>query len=209
MMRLAFQETKSAPQLLTRVLILILALSAGPFPVSASCQVGIDASGHNDHLSEGTQRFLLAHSEPASVRDGCTGTCFRLIRFGYPSARIVTLRLMVDQNGDATVFTKIFSGDRQLVLQKMDAVPRSDLTNFMETVKQSNFWQLPGTEPQEGPLVKDGSVWTIEGAEGASYHIVRRRNPKPSRFTDIARCLRDFAQLSDSVVFMPVSPAPR
>jgi hypothetical protein len=128
-------------------------------------------------------KFLLAHAEPPALDEVCSNICFRLIRRGFPSARTTVLRLEIQENGTAKVFAKIVSGSDTVILDKADSASASDIEEFLSVVKQSDFWRLPSTEALSlvKPLkdVKDGSTWTIEGAQRGNYRLVRRHNPKP------------------------------
>jgi hypothetical protein len=168
------------------------------------------ATRSRDQLSQGVRNFLLAHSEPPDLGAQCENICFRLIRRSNPSARTLILRLETGRDGTAKVSAKIFDGINDVILNRTDSVSASDVRGFLSVVKQGNFWQLPTTEVQEGPPIQDGNYWIIEGLQAGTYHLVRRRHPKPSPYTEIGRYLgKKLAGLDDSVFFVPAYPSSR
>jgi hypothetical protein len=125
-----------------------------------------------------------------------------LIRRNYPSGKGVVLRLVIGESGEARLSVVVTTGEGTVVLKKTESASAQAVSGFLTILERSNFWSLPTSEVDEPPLIRDGAIWAIEGIRDGSYHIVYRRNPKPSRYTEVGRYLaKDLARLDDSTFF--------
>jgi len=131
---------------------------------------------------------------------------YRLTFIGFPTGKIVVLRLQISRDGRAKIFAKQTAYDRtDLLLNQENTVSKEAVDAFLECVRKADFWRLPSVESPE-PRMPDGSSWYLEAAEPGHSHMVYRRTPelRPHSFTEIGRYLaKDLAQLSDSMISIP------
>jgi hypothetical protein len=166
----------------------------GIFDQSDASRDGFIANGLTDYLHAISEPCLLDPAKHGAIS-------YRLIWGGMPSARRVVVRLEVGEDGKAVLFTKVTAG-RRLVSDRVESISSTQVEEFLDLVKLSDFWSLPSSENR--PPVKDGTSWILEGIRDGAYHGVYRRNPKPSLYTEVGRCLgKNLAKLDDSTLFVP------
>jgi len=161
--------------------------------------------GSDNHPTEGLVKYLRIIGEPSLLKlaENPEAHVYRLIWMGALTGRTMVLRLTIESNGAAKLFVKETSNDGTTILNKEDNISIAAVNEFLGCVERGEFWQLSSREQRE-PLVKDGTAWFLEGARHGNYHVVYRRNPYESRFTDIGRYLaKDLAKLRDTPVGIP------
>jgi len=120
---------------------------------------------------------------------------FRLIKHGLTSkTTVLVIRIQIESDGTAILFTKSVSQDGAIVLNNHDRISADQVRAFLEMVKQSGFWSLPTTE-EEQRQVKDGGTWYLEGHHENIYHIVYRHNPVSAPLADVEAFLVNLAKL--------------
>ena len=143
---------------------------------------------------------------PNRSHDDLSAASYRLTFIGFPTGKIVVLRLQISRDGRAKIFAKQTAYDRtDLLLNQENTVSKEAVDAFLECVRKADFWRLPSVESPE-PRMPDGSSWYLEAAEPGHSHMVYRRTPelRPHSFTEIGRYLaKDLAQLSDSMISIP------
>ncbi|HEY6972171.1 MAG TPA: hypothetical protein VJA94_23365 [Candidatus Angelobacter sp.] len=161
--------------------------------------------------------FLRAMQEPSllELAKKPHTVSYRFTWF-YPFAMPVAVRLNVRADGTAQLFTKVFSNKAKVVdskalvfdpctalnINEIGEVPAVEAAKFTELIKKTAFWSLSMVEPH--PDVLDGDLWAIEGVRDGVYHVVIRRIPQPSGYTEIGRYLaKTLAKLDDSVIVIP------
>lgn len=116
------------------------------------------------------------------------------------------LRLSIQSDGSGELTTKVTSGDGVVLLNKTDKISEAEVEKFYAVAKRSNFWRLPTAEVDEVRFL-DGTRWALEAIRDGTYHIVYRRNPAPSLYTEVGRYLaKNLAKLDDSIFYIPEYP---
>lgn len=150
--------------------------------------------------------YLRSIGEPPLPNDSNKSESYRLVYIGFPTGKIVVLRLSISANGTARTFAKQTAYNQtSLLLDQENSASREAVNGFLESVARAKFWELPTVDSSEQRM-PDGSYWYLEGARSNQCHIVYRRTPElhPNSFTDIGRYLaNDLAHLSDSVLAIP------
>jgi len=126
---------------------------------------------------------------------------YRLIVVGFPSARVMVLRLALAKDGTAQLYAKEAPLDAATTLiNKQETIPAPAVNKFLECVDKAQFWRLPFRQIPE-PDVLDGSHWFLEGARLDAFHLVYRRAPEqhPDGLTEMGRYLVDLANLGNTL----------
>ncbi len=106
------------------------------------------------------------------------------------------------RTGELTV--TVLSNNGDLISRTTGIVAASEVTKLSGMLQETHFWSLPSKEVDESPVPLDGTAWLIECQECGNSHLVYRRNPKPSGYTDLGRYLvKELGKLDDSVVLIP------
>jgi len=158
---------------------------------------------------EGLHQFISAYLDHFSEPSLFTATSdpnFTSYRFEFMSAqtgRVNTIRLSFNPDGTGTVTAVEESGTPPALHRTQTTVSPTIINRFMQRLEKSKFWSMPSTEPvcpdSGRKVIKlDASTWIFEGVHNGHYHVVLRRAPESSPFTEMVLFLvRDVANLSE------------
>lgn len=143
------------------------------------------ASWLGKKLAEASEPPLLADAESRGA------FAFRLVRHSSVSpTKFLIIRLEGTLGGVAQLSVKGVTEDGQVRLIKAQRVSAGQLDGLLRLIERSDFWNLPTMEQTtEGPRIRDGASWFLEGVESGKYHLVYRRAPAPGPLMDLSSYL--------------------
>lgn len=142
-----------------------------------------------DDCRSATTKMLMSYhsalgadfSEPVLVGHDGELSAFRL--FMMPTQGIARAMIRVVRVGDRVfVVSKRLEkseerGQGRLGWIKQRVVGVSEWTRLQELVARSRFWALPTVQPPEEEVLRDGTVYNLEGVEAGVQHVVSVRWP--------------------------------
>jgi len=137
-----------------------------------------------DFLSRAGEPSLRCAAQDPSVLS------YRLSFMGFVPERTLAVRLFVDSGGTARISSAKGSVSTQALHKAANTVSVADVHKFLRRVDKANFWSMPANEPENpdprrGVYKVDASVWIFEGVRNGTYHVVVRRGPESSPFTEM------------------------
>lgn len=154
----------------------------------------------SSYLQSVREPSLLAASQDRSL------VSYRLNWLGGQTGRMLSVRLSLNADGTAKVFTTEESGTPRKLSKTENGVAAADVRRFLNRVEKADFWSMPTLEAEESspgpkPYKMDASPWVFEGVRNGHYHVVMRSSPESSVFTEMVGFLaKQIAKLDDSSV---------
>jgi len=150
-------------------------------------------------LSSFGEPSLLAAAQDPKVLS------YRLDWLAGQTGVLLAVRLSVNPDGNADVTSVASYGKPRALHRAQHSVSGAEVEKFLQLVEIAHFWSMPPRE-QGNPDVRgnvyklDASTWIFEGVRNGSYHVVFRRGPEQSPFTDMVRFMaKDIAGLDESI----------
>lgn len=147
----------------------------------------------------GEPSLLAAAQDPSALS-------YRVDWLAAQTGYVVVVRLSLNADGSATTISTVQPGVPGVRHKTQNSVCDADVKKFVQMVENANFWSMPTIE-QENPKAgrraykMDASTWVFEGVRNGSYHVVSRRGPEQSPFTEMVRFLaKDLAKLDEPSV---------
>lgn len=154
----------------------------------------------SSYLRSVNEPSLLAASKDLNIES------YRLDWLGGQTGRLLSVRLSINSDGTAKVFTTEQSSTPSQLHKTENSVAAADVQRFLKRVEKADFWSMPTLEAQNsspGPKAykTDASSWAFEGVHNGHYHVVLRPSPESSAFTEMVGFLaKQIAKLDDSSV---------
>jgi hypothetical protein len=133
---------------------------------------------YSKHLRAMNEPSLLAQSKDPKAH---TYRFLWLRTFHHP----VSVRVEINSDGSAEVFTKVLSGAGGYEPGKLIKNTKKHLSKdyvehvLLEMINTARFWTLPTRENSDLNLIHlDGAQWVMEGVKDGKYHVVDRWSPK-------------------------------
>jgi len=118
-------------------------------------------------------------SEPVMLRHDGDVSAFRL--FALPSRGVARAMVRVVRTGDLVhVISKRIErsetrGQGRLGWTRQRVLGKSEWTRLEQLVAQSRFWELPTLQPPEEEVLRDGTVYYLEGVKSGVQRVVSVR----------------------------------
>jgi hypothetical protein len=154
----------------------------------------------SDYLSRIDEPSLLAAAQDPSA------ISYRFESLAGQSGQMLAVRLSLNPDGSARIFTREESGTPRVLHRTEKSVPAAGVNKFLQLVEKASFWSMPAIEPENSDARRkaykmDASTWVFDGVRTGGYHVVFRQGPEPSPFTEMVHFLeKDLAKLDESVI---------
>ena len=151
-------------------------------------------------------RFLASAEEPRlfGVVQQANVVCYRFDWMAGRSGRLLAVRLSFDPDGSARIIRALGNLRSSEVRKTEFGVSAGQAQKFLQLLAMADFWSMPALEPENPDrnrkvYVLGADTWIFEGVRSGTYHVVMRRAPVPSPFTEMVSFLtKDLAKLDDS-----------
>jgi hypothetical protein len=152
--------------------------------------------------------FLKSIGEPSLLSHAqySNDVHYRFLWLSGQTGRQLSVRADVNPDGSAEVTAADQFYSPRLLERSRHLVSDADLNKFLQLVDRAKFWTMPLTEGNKvsagrRDITFDGGFWVFEGVSKGCYHVVVRRAPEKSSFTEMVTFLaKDMAKLSDATI---------
>jgi hypothetical protein len=165
---------------------------------------------------------LAALAEPSLYEQRDDNAALQTYRFLWLRSfhRPVSIRLIIDSEGNGVIVTKISDGAGGYKPGKLETsatveASKRDVGEVLRGLRKLDFWSMP-TEPAqvdtqagkrgsvpsvvELPPV-DGAQWILEGAKDGSYHVVDRWSPGNDDYAQECKLLLRLGEVKEKDVY--------
>lgn len=123
----------------------------------------------------------IAFDEPP-LRELADGTeVFRLYALGSLSFADVMVRVVHQRNENVLVMKRLESneveGEGRLAWKRVRSFRAAEWTQLSKLVDDAMYWNLPPRTDDPDRLVRDGTMYILEGAEPSRHHLVHAVSP--------------------------------
>ena len=173
---------------------------------SASDETAYFPPGAVDGFADYFSGYLKSIGEPSllAAAPDRTAVAYRLDWMSGSKGYLLAVRVALNSDRSASLVATEERGAQAGPARTKRSISELDLRRFLKLVDKADFWSMPSVEPdQSGPARKsyklDASIWVFEAVRDGNYHVVLRRAPERSSFTDMVRFLTmDLAKLDQS-----------
>jgi hypothetical protein len=152
--------------------------------------------------------FLARVGEPSllTAEQDSSALSYRFNSMSFVPERMLAVRLSLNPDGSARIFATEESGTPRVVHRTQKSASVANVHKFLRRVEKADFWSMLPIEPDRPDAPRrvykmDASIWVFEGVRNGNYHVVLRRAPESSAFTQMVDFLiEDLAKLDESAI---------
>lgn len=165
-------------------------------------------SGTVDGYADYFSSYLNSIGEPklTNVKQNPKALVYRLDFLSWGNGRWLIVRISFEPDGTARIETTVQSNAIGSPHKAEISVSTDNAKGFLRMVDKSDFWEMPSLRPdnesEKGKVYKpDSDIWIFEGVRNGGYHVVFRRGPDSSPFTEMVEFLaKNLAGLDDTTI---------